>query len=85
MTGIDGVMVSMLSSSAVDHVFQPRSGRTKDYKIVICCFSTKHAALTRKCKDLLARNPNNVFEWDDVSIRGLLFQWANAIKIQLSM
>ena len=62
MTGIDGVMVSMLSSSAVDRVFQPRSGRTKDYKIVICCFSAKHAALTRKCKDLLAWNPNNVFE-----------------------
>jgi hypothetical protein len=44
-------MVSMLSSSAVDHGFEPRSGQTKDYKIGICCFSVKHAALTRKSKD----------------------------------
>jgi len=33
---------------------------TKDYKIGICCFSTKHAALRRKSKDWLARNPENV-------------------------
>jgi hypothetical protein len=42
-----GVMVSVLASSAVDHGFEPRSGQTKDYKIGICCFSAKHAALTR--------------------------------------
>ncbi len=28
---IDGVMVSMLASSAVDRGFEPRSGKTKDY------------------------------------------------------
>jgi hypothetical protein len=28
----------------------------------------------KKSKDLLARNQNNVSEWDDMSIRGLLFQ-----------
>ena len=33
---IDGVMVSMLSSSAVDRGFEPRSGQTKDYEIGIC-------------------------------------------------
>ena len=27
------------------------SGQTKDYKIGICCFSTKHAALRRRSKD----------------------------------
>ena len=42
------VMVGMLALSAVDHGFEPRSGQTKDYKIGICCFSTKHAALTKK-------------------------------------
>ena len=41
-------MVSVLASSAVDRRFEPRSGQTKDYNIVICCFSTKHAALRSK-------------------------------------
>jgi hypothetical protein len=67
-------MVTMLSSSAVDHVFEPRSGQTKDYKIGICCFSAKHAALRRKNKDWLARNQDNVSKWSDMSTCGLLFQ-----------
>jgi hypothetical protein len=67
-------MVSVLASSAVDHGFKPRSGQTKDYKIGICYFSAKHAALRSKSKDWLARNQNNVSEWGDMSIRGLLFQ-----------
>ena len=47
---IGDVMVSMLTSIVVDRGFEPRSGRTKDYKIEIgiCCFSAKHAALRRK-------------------------------------
>jgi hypothetical protein len=48
--------------------------QTKDYKIGICCFSTKHAALRRKGKDWLAWNPENVSEWGYKSIHGLLFQ-----------
>jgi hypothetical protein len=44
---IDGVMVSMLSSSAVDRGFEPWSGQTKDYEIGICWFSPKHTALRR--------------------------------------
>ena len=67
-------MVSVLASSSVDRGFEQRSGQTKDYKIGICCFSAKHAALRRKSKDWLARNQNNVSEWGDMSIRGLLFQ-----------
>jgi hypothetical protein len=67
-------MVSVLVSSAVDREFEPRSGQTKDYKIGICCFSAKHAALRRKSKDCLARNQNNVSEWSDMSSCGLLFQ-----------
>ena len=50
---IDGVMVSVLASSVVDHGFEPQSGQTKDYKIGICCFCAKHAALRRKSKDCL--------------------------------
>jgi hypothetical protein len=47
-------MVSVLASSAVDRGFEPHLGQTKDYKIDICCFSAKHAALRRKSKDWLA-------------------------------
>jgi hypothetical protein len=69
-----GVMVTMFASSAVDCGFEPRSGQTKDFKIGICCFSAKHAALRRKSKDWLTRNQNNVSEWSDMSTGGLLFQ-----------
>jgi hypothetical protein len=75
-------MVSEFVSSAVDRGFEPPSGQTKDYKMCMCCFSAKHAALWRKSKDWLARNQNNVSEWSDMSTRGLLYQWASTIKIQ---
>ena len=45
-------MVSVLASSAVDCGFKSRLGQTKDYKIGICCFSAKLAALKRKSKGL---------------------------------
>jgi hypothetical protein len=48
-------MVSMLASGAVDRGFEPQSGQTKDYKIGICCFSAKHAALRRKTDCLKIR------------------------------
>ena len=57
-------MVSMLTLSVVDRGFEPRSGQTK----------AKHAALRRKSKHRLPRNQNNVYEWSDMSTRGLLFQ-----------
>jgi hypothetical protein len=44
-------MVSVLAASAVDRGFRLRSGQTKDNKIGIYCFSTKHTALRRKSKD----------------------------------
>jgi hypothetical protein len=62
-----------------------RSGHSKDSKIGMCCFSAKHAALSRESKDLLPRNQNNVSEWSDMFIRGLLFQLASTITIQLSV
>ena len=58
-------MVSVLASSAVDLGFKPWSGQTKDYKIGICCFSAKHAALRRTSRDWVARNQNNV--WSGVT------------------
>ena len=82
---ICGVMVSMLASSVVDSVFKSRSGHIKDYKIGICYFSANHTASRSMSKDWLARNQNNVSEWRDMSISGLLFQWASTIKIQLSV
>ena len=42
------VFVDATNSMTVDHRFEPRSGQTKDYKIGICCFSAKYAALRRK-------------------------------------
>jgi hypothetical protein len=52
----------ILSSSTVDRGLEPWSDQAKVYKIGICCFSAKHAALRRKSKDWLARNQNNVSE-----------------------
>ena len=56
----------MLSLSVVDHGFEPQSGKTKDYKIGIYCFSAKHAGLSRKSKDGLPRNQENVSKWNDM-------------------
>jgi hypothetical protein len=85
MNHINSVMVNMPTSSVVDRRFEHWSGQSKDYKIGICCFSAKHAALGRKSKDWLARNQDYVSEWGNMSICGLLFQWASTIKIQLSV
>jgi hypothetical protein len=71
---IGGVMVCMLTLSAVDRGFAPRSGQIKDYEIGICCYAAKHSALRRKNKDWLSRNQNNLSEWSDMSSIGLLFQ-----------
>ena len=70
---IDGVVVSVPASIVVDRGFASRLGQTKDYKIGICCFSAKDAALRRKSKDWLALNQDNVSQWGDMSTRGLLF------------
>jgi hypothetical protein len=67
----DGVLVSVLALGAVDHRLEPRSGQPKDYKMGICCFSTKGAALKGKSTDWLFRNQNDVSEWSDMSTHGL--------------
>ena len=66
-------MDSVLASSAVGRELKPGRVILKT-KIGMCCFSAKHAALSRKSKDWLARNQYNVSELSDMYIRGLLFQ-----------
>ena len=46
-------MVSVLASSVVENEFGYRSGQTNDNKIGICCFTTKHTVLKKKCKLLV--------------------------------
>jgi hypothetical protein len=65
-------MVSVLASSVIDYGYELRSCQTKEYKIGICCFFAKNAALRRKSKDWLVRNQNNVSEWNDISTQWLL-------------
>ena len=82
---ISGVIVRVLVSSAVDLGFESRSGHTKDYTIGISRFSAKHATIRRKIKYWLARNQDDESVWSDMYIRGLLFQLASTIQIQLSI
>jgi hypothetical protein len=79
---IDGIMVNVLTSSAAVRWFETWSGKTKDYKIGICCFSSNYVALSSKSNNSLARNQNNVSEWSD---NGLLCQCSSSINIQLSL
>jgi hypothetical protein len=48
--------------------------------MVFVAYNAKHAELRRKSKDWLARNQDNVSEWSDMYIRGLLFPLANTMK-----
>ena len=50
-------MVSVLTSSVVDYGIEALSGQTKDYKIGMCCFSAKQAALIR----IMCPEWNNMF------------------------
>ena len=67
-------MVRVFALSAVDRGFEPGPRKTKDNKIGICCFSAKHESFRSKSKDRFARNQDNVSEWNDTIITGLLFQ-----------
>ena len=73
--GIGGVMVSVVASGRADDGVEPGRVKPKTIKLVeLCCFSAKHAVLSRKSKDWLARIHDNLSEWGDMSICGLLFQ-----------
>jgi len=80
---VGGVMGNVLTSSAIDCGFEPRSGQSKGYAIGICCFSTKHLALRRKSRDWLARNQDNVSDWSNMSTHSLFFLRTSTLKIQL--
>jgi hypothetical protein len=45
------VIVGVLASNVIVRWTKPRSGQTKDYKIGVCCFTTKHSVLRSKNKD----------------------------------
>jgi hypothetical protein len=62
----------MLTSSVLDHGFEPQSGQTQGYKIGNGCFSTKQTAL--KSENEHCMNQDNVSEWSGMSTRRLLFQ-----------
>ena len=57
-----GVMASVLASSELDCCFEPQLGQTKDHKIGIGCFYSKHGALRSLGKDWLAWHQDNVSE-----------------------
>jgi hypothetical protein len=44
-------------------------------KLVLVAFLLSTQALKKKSKDWSAHNQNNVSQWGDMSIYGLLFQW----------
>ena len=48
LTGKVCFKYSMLALNMVYHGIEPQSRQIKDYKVGICCFSTKHTALMRK-------------------------------------
>jgi hypothetical protein len=56
-------MDSMLAQSLRDHGFEPRWGQIKEYKIVICCSTTK---FRNKNKDWFAWNQYNVYELNNM-------------------
>ena len=68
---LEFMCICVKCNGAVDIGFEPRSGKTKEYYICMCCFLAKHAALKRKSKYLLARNQDNVSEMGNMSIHGL--------------
>jgi hypothetical protein len=71
---IDGVMIRVLDSSAVDGGFKCRSGQTKDYEIGICCLSAKHAALSNFSAKSWREQVN--FQWDGDVVHFVLDQHA---------
>ena len=68
-----GIIVSVLTISAVDRRFERWLGQTKNYKTGSCCFSARHTTLRSKSKDWLAQNKNNLSDYGDMSTCGEMF------------
>ena len=75
MNCISDVMVMVLAFSVIDRGFKSWSSQAKDNKNDIYCFSGDYAALRSKNNKWLAQNQDNVSEWSNMSICGLLFQY----------
>jgi hypothetical protein len=58
----------------------PDRVKPKIIKRYFVAYNAKHVELIRKSKDWLARNQDNVSEWSDMYIRGLLFPLANTMQ-----
>ena len=69
---IGGIMVRMLSSTAVDRWFEPRLGQPKTFKLVFIASPLRMQQYGIRAKT--GWNQNNVSEWSDMSIPRLLFQ-----------
>jgi len=80
---ISGEIVSELTSSVVDHGFEPQSGQTKDNKTGISCFFAKHAAFRSKNKNWLTRNQVNVSDWSDMFTSGVSTKWISPSSHQM--
>ena len=65
---IDGVIVNVLTSSAVDRGFELRSCQSIYFD---CWVSGKHDVLRSKSKDWLTRNQDNMPGWLHTYTRGL--------------
>jgi hypothetical protein len=64
-------MVSVLTSSALDHGFKPvRSNQT--IRTCICCFSAKASSIKEKEQTMVAQNQVNVSVWSNMSTCRLL-------------
>lgn len=50
------IMVSLQATTVADGGIDPGSGLTKEYKIGVCYFSAKHAALSSNNDDRMAQN-----------------------------
>ena len=64
----------MFASSTEDRRFEHTTGQMKDYNIVMCCFSAKHATFRSKSKDWLALSQDKESEWSNMPTSRLLFQ-----------
>jgi hypothetical protein len=50
-------------------LYEHQSNQTKDYKIGMFCYSSKHAALRSKVNDCWAPDQDNMSEWSVMSVR----------------
>ena len=77
-------MVSVFTSGVIDLVFHPRSGQIKDYKIGNTASLLSTLELRRKSNGWLTLSHDNVSDWSDMSVCGLLFKLINTIKYILA-